>query len=260
VHRENISILNKDEMNMRSCQRQIPACGEARPDGRRPGGQVTQKEIAEIVGIHPATVSKILNRESDYTSVNIKQKVFDLALKLGYDFKQLKSVQTRKNTRKPVDLPVRVIIVMVNDNDRNKVPSNDEPRTRAVRGEVVWDTGQARVCDISQDGALLSDIQLSKNALPLQPFRLKLVLEPPPDGRAGAFGGAGIVMPNPESIRGLAENTLSCQVVRLSHTGSREGETHDQIKVGLKFETVPEETRNRLAELCSNCLTASVNS
>jgi transcriptional regulator with XRE-family HTH domain len=229
VHRENINILNKDEMNMKSCQRQI-----------RPGGQVTQKEIAEIVGIHPATVSKILNRESDYTSVDIKQKVFALAMELGYDFTQLKSVQTRKNTRKPVNLPVQVIIVMI-----NKSPTTDaEPqRSPDYFGEVVWDTGQARVCDISQSGALLADLQLNKNALPLQPFRLKLVLEPPPDGRAGAFGGAGIVMPNPPQA-GLAENTLSCQVVRL--------ETHDQIKVGLKFETVPEETRNRLAELCSN--------
>jgi len=174
--------------------------------------KVTQEKIAQDLGLHPATVSKILNRKSDdYTSVETKQKVFDLALKLGYDFQHLKSVQTRKNTRKPVDLPVQVIIVMVGN--MNKDTAIDE---------VVWDRGQARVCDISQSGALLADLQLSKNTLPLQPFRLKLT------SKQG--GLTGIEIP--------------CQVVRL--------ETDDQIKVGLKFDEVSTETRNRLAEFCSN--------
>jgi transcriptional regulator with XRE-family HTH domain len=230
-------------MNMKSCQRQIPACGEARPDGRRPGGQVTQKEIAEIVGIHPATVSKILNRESDYTSVNIKQKVFALAMELGYDFTQLKSAQ-RAQTRKPVDLPVKVVVVIYPSPFSS--PSRGEGRERV--DEVVWDRGQARVCDISQSGALLADLQLSKNALPLQPFRLKLTLE---SCRSGIPNQMNQIISGQDGLAGIE---IPCQVVRL--------ETHDlsacgnaqagQIKVGLKFETVPEETRNRLAALCSN--------
>jgi transcriptional regulator with XRE-family HTH domain len=185
--------------------------------------QVTQKEIAEIAGIHPATVSKILNREStDYTSIETRQRVFALAMELGYDFTQLKSVQ-RAQTRKPVDLQVRVTVTIC--------------EAKKERQEEIkpWDEGSGRLRDISLSGALISDLALPRNALPLQPFRLKLILE------QGSLSGIEI----------------PCQVVRLSHTGSREGENKGQTALGLKFETVPEETRNRLAELCSNCLTAS---
>ena len=187
--------------------------------------KVTQEKIAQDLGLHPATVSKILNRvPTDYTSVETRQKVFDLALKLGYDFKHLKSAQ-REHPRNSVDIPVKVVVVIYPSPFSSSRPLvGGEGRERV--DEVVWDRGQARVCDIRQSGALLADLQLSKNTLPLQPFRLKLILEP-------AFGGAGIVMPKADPP--LAENTLSCQVVRL--------ETDDRIKVGLKFETVPEETR-----------------
>jgi transcriptional regulator with XRE-family HTH domain len=185
--------------------------------------KVTQKEIAQRLGLHPATISKVLNREpDDYTSIETKQKVFNLAVQLGYEFSELKSAQTREHTRKPIDLPVQIIIVMVG----------------AATNETVWDRGQARIRDISPSGALLADVQLTKDVLPLRPFRLKLVA--PPEADLPQAQGS-----NKKTASEEQGFEISCKVVRLDSEAS-EGQT----TLGLKFETIPEGTRNRLYELC----------
>jgi len=190
--------------------------------------RVTQEKIAQELGLHPATVSKILNRVStDYTSVETRQKVFDLALKLGYDFRQLKlkSVRSRSHQRKVVDLPAQVVIVI----------TSKQPEYKPAE-EIVWDRGQARIRNISSGGALLADLQLTKDVLPLKPFRLKLMLEQ--DSLAGQPDS-----PPGRTIRtglGLAGMEIPCQVVRL--------ETSDKTALGLKFDAVSQETRNRLSE------------
>lgn len=116
---------------------------------------VNHKEIAERLGLARSTVTKILNQlPQNRASADTIKRVFQTAREMGYDFSRLRNIHRRRADRRAVDLPVRMRILLDNGS--------------------LYDTGRARVCNLSPYGALLADIVTHKRSLPLAPFTLGL--------------------------------------------------------------------------------------
>ncbi len=114
---------------------------------------VSQKHIAEHLGLDRTTVTKILNRDPKYSaSEATKEKVFLVAEKLGYDFTTIRRPFKREYGRTPIDAPCEVTI--------------------ALESGEVFDTGTAIARNIGVGGALLVRLRFTKMVLPLQNFTL----------------------------------------------------------------------------------------
>jgi len=72
----------------------------------------------------------------------------------------------RETRRTPVEIPAEIKILMGD--------------------KAVYDAGTAVIHDISPSGALLREIKLPKNTLPIQPFKFELVL------KGGDYDGIGL--------------------------------------------------------------------
>ena len=70
---------------------------------------VKKIEIADRLGLHVATVSRILNEVPDYrASKETIKKVFDTAREMGYDFERQKRFYKRKYHRIKIEANVRL--------------------------------------------------------------------------------------------------------------------------------------------------------
>lgn len=115
---------------------------------RRP----TQADIARLVGVDQATVSRVLNRTPGYRVADKTQhKVFEVAQRLGYDLTRVVHARRRAHPRLSVNLPVSLAI-------------------RLKRPDTIYDRGTARLRDLSPAGGLLSHLELPKRSLPIDPF------------------------------------------------------------------------------------------
>lgn len=114
---------------------------------------VTQKAIADFLGIDRTTVTKILNRDPRYSaSEQTREKVFRAAEILGYDFTTIRRPFKREYGRTEVNSPCELTVTLEDG--------------------TVFDTGTAIIRNLSVGGALLSGLKLSKGVLPLQNFTL----------------------------------------------------------------------------------------
>jgi transcriptional regulator with XRE-family HTH domain len=114
---------------------------------------VSQKDIAEYLGLDRTTVTKILNRDPKYSaSEATKEKVFRAAEKLGYDFTTIRRPFKREYGRTDIDAACEVTITLES-------------------GEV-FDNGTATVRNIGVGGALLTKLRFTRMVLPLQNFTM----------------------------------------------------------------------------------------
>lgn len=119
---------------------------------------VTQQDIAKALGMSRTVIAKVLNRDPNYrASAATRQRVFEAARRLGYDFSQLRPLHRRLHHRQAVDLPAHVSIRL----------SDGRPYTQ----------GHARVLELSLGGAKVGDFRVSPPTLPLKPFRIDLIVE-----------------------------------------------------------------------------------
>jgi len=122
---------------------------------------VTQKQIAQRVGLDVSSVNKILNRRKGpiFKKETIR-KVFKVARELGYDFDRLKFQHRRHSPRKALAVPIELSIYL-------------------SEGQL-FDRGSAVLSDVSLAGALLTGIVLPQHSIPLEPHTIGLrVLDGP---------------------------------------------------------------------------------
>ena len=137
---------------------------------------VSQKDIADYLGLDRTTVTKILNRDPKYSaSESTKDKVFRAAEKLGYDFTTIRRPFKREYGRTAINAPCEVTITLEN-------------------GEV-FDKGAAMARNIGVGGALLTRMRFEKMVLPLQNFSLLVSFK---------------------DITGLGEMIGECEIVRMA--------------------------------------------
>jgi transcriptional regulator with XRE-family HTH domain len=142
---------------------------------------VSQKDIAEYLGLDRTTVTKILNRDPKYSaSEATKSKVFRAAERLGYDFTTIRRPFKREYGRTPINAGCEVTITLEN-------------------GEL-FDSGNSIATNIGVGGALLTGIKTSKMTLPLANFTLSL--------RIREIPGLGDMIGECEIVR-LADNALT---------------------------------------------------
>jgi transcriptional regulator with XRE-family HTH domain len=117
--------------------------------------RVSQKAIADRLGLDRSTVTKILNRDPNYSaSPETKEKVYAAAEGLGYDFAHIRRPYRREYGRTPVNTQSEVKILLEDGS--------------------TFDEGTCIVRNISAGGALLAKIQLKKMVLPLANFTIVL--------------------------------------------------------------------------------------
>lgn len=123
---------------------------------------VSQKDIADLVGLDRTTVTRILNRDPKYSaSPETRERVFRAAEILGYDFSIIRRPFKREYGRTDVDAPCGLTV--------------------KLGGDRLFDEGTAVVRNISVGGALLVGIRLPKGVLPLERFTILLRLDEVPD-------------------------------------------------------------------------------
>lgn len=127
------------------------------------------------------------------------QKTLRIAKELGYVLKRLPRPR-RRHLRVIMDVGAEILL-------------------RQAPTRKVLDRGTARLWNISPGGALITDIMLSRQSLPLQPFVLELRI---PEGR-------------------LAGLTMTCRVVRF--------ETDKRVFLGLSTEQIARHDSRRLEAL-----------
>ncbi|HEY3323970.1 MAG TPA: PilZ domain-containing protein [Planctomycetota bacterium] len=151
---------------------------------------VSQQDIADSLGLSRTTVTKILNRDPKYSaSEATRDLVFSTAEKMGYDFTTIRRPFKREYGRTEVNARIQMEVVM------------DDGQT--------FDKGDAVARNIGVGGALLTNIKLPRNCLPLSKFILRLHFTDLPQ---------------------LADLTGECQVVRISDS-MEEG----QPEIGVRF-------------------------
>jgi len=147
--------------------------------------KVNQQAIADFLGLDRTTVTKILNRDPKYSaSEATKERVFRAAEILGYDFTTIRRPFKREYGRTELNSAAEMTITLEDG--------------------TVFDSGAAVVKNLSIGGALLKDIQLEKQVLPLKNFTILIKMKD---------------LPN------LADLVGECEVVRLagsSDTGEPE--------------------------------------
>jgi len=144
---------------------------------------VSQKDIAEYLGIDRSTVTKVLNRDPRYSaSERTRELIFRTAERLGYDFTAIRRPFKREYGRVQVDVPVKI-----------ELHNHDGS---------LFDEGEALIRNLSIGGALLTSIRTGMMMLPLRPFSLRLNIVDVPE---------------------LAELQGECELVRISdRSGSGE--------------------------------------
>jgi hypothetical protein len=138
---------------------------------------VSQQDIADALGLSRTTVTKILNRDPKYSaSESTRDLVFSTAEKMGYDFTTIRRPFKREYGRTEVNVKCDIEIITDEDNQ-------------------TFDKGEATARNVGVGGALLTNLKLPRNCLPLSKFVIRV-----------RFGD----MPS------LANLTGECQVVRIT--------------------------------------------
>lgn len=120
--------------------------------------KITQDMIATRAGVDRSTVSKILSNNPNYhPNEKTREKVFQIAEELGYDFGAIHNPLRRKYSRFDVNVTATFKIVFEN-------------------GEV-FDTGSGILRNISTGGALLTEIQTVKGTLPIKFFTIEVAIQ-----------------------------------------------------------------------------------
>ena len=118
---------------------------------------VKKIEIAEKLGLHVATISRILNQVPDYrASKETVRRVFETAREMGYDFERQKRFYKRKHHRVSTDARVKL-------------------HAKMSDGTVV--THNAHMINMGQGGALLIDFRPRIVTIPMREddFTLEVV-------------------------------------------------------------------------------------
>ncbi len=117
---------------------------------------VKKVDIARELGLHVATVSRILNKVPNYrVSKDTIRRVFKVARDMGYDFQRQKRYYRRRYVRIPAEAKVAV---------------------RATHSDGSTVTHDARIANISEGGALLAGFKPKIDSIPLRAgdFSLKI--------------------------------------------------------------------------------------
>lgn len=118
---------------------------------------VSQKDIAEYLGMDRSTVTKVLNRDPRYSaSEKTRELIFRTAERLGYDFTAIRRPFKREYGRADINTGAKLEL-------------------RSEDG-ALFDEGEATVHNLSIGGALLTNIRTGMMMLPLKPFSIKLSL------------------------------------------------------------------------------------
>jgi transcriptional regulator with XRE-family HTH domain len=169
---------------------------------------VSQQAIADALGLSRTTVTKILNRDPKYSaSEATRDLVFSTAEKMGYDFTTIRRPFKREY-------------------GRTEVNANCEIQIYLEGSDTAFDKGLATARNIGVGGALITDMKLPKNALPLSRFTIRLRVVDIPQ---------------------LTELQGDCQVVRLSD--SLEG----RPELGVKFVNASVNDRKLLKDFVDHC-------
>src|SRR5690242_21830408 len=113
---------------------------------------VSQQSIADALGLSRTTVTKILNRDPKYSaSESTRDLVFNTAEKMGYDFTTIRRPFKREYGRTEVN--AKAVIEIMTDDERTS-----------------FDKGEAVARNVGVGGALLTNLKLPKNCLPLSKF------------------------------------------------------------------------------------------
>lgn len=160
---------------------------------------VNHQEIADRLGLARSTVTKILNQlPNNRASTETIKKVFKTAREMGYDFSRLRNIHRRRADRRPVNLSATLKIQLLNNS--------------------LYDTGSARILNLSPYGALLTDIETGKKNLPLAPFHLTLTIVDGP-------------------LEGVS---VECQVIRLL--------SKRNVEVGVNFTRIKAAAEKRIID------------
>jgi hypothetical protein len=117
---------------------------------------VSQQSIADALGLSRTTVTKILNRDPKYSaSESTRDLVFNTAEKMGYDFTTIRRPFKREYGR--TEINARCHVEILADDDKGG----------------VFDKGEATARNIGVGGALLTNIKLPRNCLPLSKFTIR---------------------------------------------------------------------------------------
>ncbi|MBN1809210.1 MAG: PilZ domain-containing protein [Planctomycetes bacterium] len=117
--------------------------------------KVSQKEIASRLKLDRTTVTKILNRDPNYSaSPGTRERVFKAAEELGYDFASIRRPFRREYGRKVINAEAGMKI--------------------ALEDGTVFDEGTCLLRNVSVGGALLARLSLTKMVLPLVNFTIML--------------------------------------------------------------------------------------
>ena len=165
--------------------------------------KVDQQAIADLLGLDRTTVTKILNRDPKYSaSEATKERVFRAAEILGYDFTTIRRPFKREYGRTELSCQAEMTITLEDG--------------------TVFDSGTAVVKNLSVGGALLKEISLPKQVLPLQNFTMLIKIG---------------------DIPKLADLVGECEIMRLagsSDTGEPE--------LGVRFMNATHRDRRRIQE------------
>jgi len=116
---------------------------------------VSQQAIADTLGLSRTTVTKILNRDPKYSaSETTRDLVFSTAEKMGYDFTTIRRPFKREYGRTEINARCQVEIMSEDD-------------------KSVFDKGEAVARNIGVGGALLTNLKLPRNCLPLSRFTIR---------------------------------------------------------------------------------------
>lgn len=175
---------------------------------------VSQQSIAEKLNLSRTTVTKILNRDPKYSaSETTRDLVFSTAEKMGYDFTTIRRPFKREYGRTEVNVKCDIEV--------------------CTDGDSVFDRGEATARNISVGGALLTELKLAKNCLPLSRFTIRC-----------RFAELPV----------LANLVGECQVVRLT-------DSQDKItpELGVKFINANVNDRKILKDFIDNQVAESNN-
>ena len=115
---------------------------------------VKKVEIAKKLGLHVATVSRILNEVPEYrASKETIKRVFETAREMGYDFERQKRFYKRKHRRFSTDERVKL-------------------HAKIADGGIL--THEARMVNMGEGGLLLSEFRPKIVTLPLREGDLTL--------------------------------------------------------------------------------------
>lgn len=165
--------------------------------------KVSQQAIADALGLSRTTVTKILNRDPKYSaSEATRELVFRTAEKMGYDFTTIRRPFKREYGRTEVNARCSLEIVLDNDE--------------------VFDRGTAVARNIGVGGALLTNLELPKNVMPLSIFSLRVRFLDIPE---------------------LADLVGECQVVRLADSNEA-----GRPELGVHFINASASDRQKIRE------------